>query len=114
MKVFDTKYTIVIDDLSFRAILGLLENERKEEQLVVVCAKIGYEDKKEYVDYAKVCDIIQNTIIEGKFKLIEDAIDEVESKLKESFPQMKALYLKIRKPEILKNALAGVEILRKY
>ena len=113
MKI-EGKYVIVIDDLSFKAILGLLENERKEEQLVVICAKIGYDDKENYVDYAVVCDMIQNIIINGKFKLIEDAIDELERALKNRFPQIKSLYLKIRKPEILKNALVGVEILRKY
>ncbi|WP_456489384.1 dihydroneopterin aldolase [Caminibacter pacificus] len=107
-------YKIVIEDLSFKAILGLLEKERNEEQLVVVCAQIEYEDKKNFIDYAKVCDIIQNTIIEEKFTLIEDAIDVLIEKLKNEFPQMKSIHLKIRKPEILKNALVGVETLRKF
>ena len=107
-------YTIVIEDLSFRAILGLLEKERHQEQLVVVNAKIDYLDKKEYIDYASVCEIIQNTIKDGEFLLIEDAIDEIENRLKKVFPQMKKLYLSIKKPEILKNALVGVEILRNY
>jgi dihydroneopterin aldolase len=108
------KYTILIEDLTFKAILGLLEKERKEEQLVVVCAQIEYEGKENFVDYAKVTDIIENTIKEGKFKLIEDAADEIEKKLLEKFPHIRELKLKIRKPEILKNALVGVEILRKY
>jgi len=107
-------FRIVIEDLSFQAIIGILENEREEEQLVVVNAKIEYEDKKNYIDYAKVCDMIQEIIINGKFKLIEDAIEVTESELKKTFPQMKSLYLSIKKPEILKNALVGVEILRKY
>ncbi len=107
-------YKIVIEELSFKAILGLLEKERNEEQLVVVDCKIEYEDKLNYVDYSKVCDVIQNMIIQNQYVLIEDAVDDIEKKLKEMFPQMRELYLKITKPEILKNALVGVEILRKY
>ena len=108
------KYTIVIEDLTFRAVLGILEKERKKEQPIVVNLKIEYENKKNYIDYAKVCNIVQKTIQYGKFLLIEDAIDEIEIKLKKEFKQIKELYLSIKKPEILKNALVGVEILRKY
>ncbi len=107
-------YTIVIEDLTFKAILGLLEEERSEEQLIVVNLKIEYEDKKNYIDYAKVCDIVQDTIQNGKFLLVEDAIDEIEKQLKKEFAQMRMFYLSVKKPEILKNALVGVEILRKF
>ena len=107
-------YTIVIEDLTFKAILGVLEEERSEEQLIVVNLKIEYEDKKNYIDYAKVCDIVQDTIQNGKFLLVEDAIDEIEKQLKKEFAQMRMLYLSVKKPEILKNALVGVEILRKF
>jgi len=107
-------YRILIEDLTFKAILGLLEKERNKKQIVIVNAKIDYDDKKNYIDYAKVCDLIVEIIQNGKFLLIEEAIDEVEKRLKINFPQMKSLYLHIKKPEILKNALVGVEILRKY
>ena len=107
-------YTILIEDLTFKAIIGILEKERNEEQIVVVNSKIDYEDKKNYIDYAKVCDIIVEIIQNRKFLLIEEAVDEVEKRLKMNFPQMKSLFLSIKKPEILKNALVGVEILRKY
>ena len=107
-------YTILIEDLTFKAIIGLLEQERNEEQIIVVNAKIGYEDKKNYIDYAKVTDLIVEIIKEGRFLLIEEAVDEIEKELKNRFSGMKTLYLSIKKPEILKNALVGVEILRKY
>ncbi len=107
-------YSIIIEDLTFKAILGLLEKERHQEQIVVVNVKIEYLNKKEYIDYAKVCDLIQQKIINGKYQLIEDAIDDIEEMLKQEFPQMKKLYLSVKKPEILKNALVGVEILRNY
>ncbi len=107
-------YTIVIEDLTFKAILGLLEKERNEEQLVVINAKIDYEDKDNFIDYAKVCDLMQSIVQEGRFKLVEEAADKIVTELEKNFPQMKKLYLNIKKPEILKNALVGVEILRKF
>jgi len=110
----DNRYKIVIEDLTFKAILGILKKERNEEQIIVVNVKIEYEDKNNYVDYAKVCELIQNQIINGKYKLIEDAIDDIEKLLIKKFTQIKSLYLSIKKPEILNNALVGVEILRKY
>jgi len=114
LRMENVGFRIVIEDLSFEAIIGILESERDNPQLVVVNAKIDYEDKNNYIDYAKVCDLIQEIIVNGKFKLIEDAIEIIENELKKTFPQMKRLYLSIKKPEILKNALVGVEILRKY
>jgi len=108
------KYKIIIEDLTFKAILGILEKERNEAQLVVVNVEIEYEDKKNYVDYAEVCSLIEKMIKENEYQLIEDAIDEIEKALKNKFPHIKMLYLSIKKPEILKNALVGVEVLRKY
>jgi dihydroneopterin aldolase len=108
------KFTVIIEELTFKAIIGILEEERINEQLVVVNCKIDYEGKENFINYAEVCDLIQNSIIENKFSLIEDAIEFIEKKLLEKYPHMKALYLQIKKPEILKNALVGVEILRKY
>jgi dihydroneopterin aldolase len=108
------KFTIIIEELTFKAIIGILEKERINEQLVVVNCKIDYEGKENFINYAEVCDLIQNSIIENKFRLLEDAIEFIEKKLLKKYPHIKTLYLQIKKPEILKNALVGVEILRKY
>jgi dihydroneopterin aldolase len=108
------KFTIIIEELTFKAIIGILEEERINEQLVVVNCKIDYENKENFINYADVCDLIKKTIIENKFFLIEDAIEIIEKKLLEKHPYIKKLFLQIKKPEILKNALVGVEILRKY
>ncbi len=107
-------YKILIEDLTFKAVIGILEKERYEEQPVVVNVEIEYAGKTNYIDYAKVCDMIAEIIQKGKFELIEDAADEIEKRLVEEFSQMKSLKLLIKKPEILKNALVGVEILRKF
>jgi len=107
-------FKILIENLEFEAIIGILPNEREKTQKVSVKCEIEYENKKNYIDYAKVCEIIEKLMVERKFLLIEDALEEIEETLKREFPQMKSLKLKIQKPEILRNALVGVEILRKY
>ena len=107
-------YRIIIENLEFEAIIGILSHERKETQKVLVNAEIEYEGKENFIDYAKVCEIIENLMKEKKFLLIEDALEAIECILSEKYPQIKSLKLKIQKPEILKNALVGVEILRKY
>jgi len=110
----ENRYKIIIEDLTFEAILGILEKERHQKQLVVVNVEIEYNDKKNYIDYAIVSELIVDLIQKKEFLLIEDAADEIEKELKNTFPQMKSLKLSIKKPEILKNALVGIEILRKY
>jgi dihydroneopterin aldolase len=110
----DKIYKISIENLEFEAIIGILPEEREKAQKVLVNLEIEYENKNEFIDYAEVCVLIENLIINKKFLLIEDALAAVEYELLSKYPQMKSLKLKIQKPEILRNALAGVEILRKY
>ena len=110
----DNRYKILIENLEFEAIIGILPEERKKTQKVLVNAEIEYENKEKYIDYAEVCNLIENLMKEKKFLLIEDALKLIENELSVKYPQMKSLKLKIQKPEILKNALVGVEILRKY
>jgi len=107
-------FRILIKNLEFEAIIGILPFEREKTQKIIVNAEIEYNDKTKYINYAEVCDFIEKYIIEKKFLLIEDALEEIAENLKQKYPQMKALKLQIKKPEILKNALVGVEILRKY
>ncbi|WP_456479694.1 dihydroneopterin aldolase [Nautilia sp.] len=107
-------YRILIENLEFEAIIGILPEEREKIQKVVVNAEIEYKNKNEFIDYAEVCSILEKLMIEKKFMLIEDALEAIEYTLIKKYPQMRSLKLKIQKPEILRNALVGVEILRKY
>ena len=113
MKI-ENNYKILIENLEFEAIIGILPEEREKTQKVMVNAEIEYENKNEFIDYAQVCDLIENLTKEKKFLLIEDALSDIETELLKKYPQIKSLKLKIQKPEILSNALVGVEILRKY
>jgi dihydroneopterin aldolase len=107
-------YKILIEDFSFYAILGMLEEERNQKQLIIIDCEIEYENKEKFINYAEVVDLMEKIIQNGKFELIEDALDKIEEELLKRYPHMKTLFLRIKKPEILKNALVGAEILRKY
>ncbi|MDR2100616.1 MAG: dihydroneopterin aldolase, partial [Campylobacteraceae bacterium] len=69
------KITLLIEKLEFEAIIGLLEHERQTPQRVEVWAKaeIKY-NKKSLIDYALLCNVIKNTIQDGKFFTVEEAL----------------------------------------
>ena len=107
-------YKIIIENLEFDAIIGILDFEREKPQKIIVNAIIEYENKENFVDYAKICEMIEQIIKEKKFLLLEEAHEEISKFLKIKFPQIKSINLTIKKPQILKNALVGVNILRKF
>jgi len=109
--------TISIQDLSFKAILGILEIERKLPQNIEVNCEISYRYEKEknnYIDYSKVANIIESTIKSEKFLLIEDAIEKLFPLLKDKFPQIQTLKITICKPDILPNCRVCVTDFRSY
>ena len=100
--------TIEIEDLTFNAIIGLLEFERTQEQKVIVNLKATYSYKDgKYIDYVEICNLIKSHIQESKFKLLEDALNSTAAKIMKNF-NIQKLYLKISKPDILKDALVSL------
>ena len=96
---------IEIEDLGFKAIIGVLDFERVKEQRVVVNLKVEYNYKdKEYINYVELCDLIKKNIKESKFELLEDAITSTANKILDKFTLIEKLYLKITKPDILDDA----------
>jgi len=107
--------TIFIKDLSFYAILGILEHERKETQKIVVNAKITYYYTSDYfINYAEVSKLIKSTIIKGKFELIEEALEKLLKKIKENFPKIDKIKLQISKPDILQGCEVGAKIKKNF
>jgi dihydroneopterin aldolase len=108
-------YKIEIQNLCFDAIIGILDFEREKEQKIIVTCKIKYPySKDEFINYAHVCELIQNDIKTSKYLLIENALENLEKLLLAHFPHIKALKLKISKPDILENCDVGVVISRNY
>ena len=100
-----------IDDLTFSCIIGILDFERIKEQKVVINISFEYffdSDGSNFIDYSKVALYVENTMIDEKFKLIEDAILFIRKGLKSSY-EMKNLKVKIAKPDIMPNCIVSVE-----
>ena len=99
---------IEIESLRFETIIGLLDFERVTPQEVVVDIAIEYDFTTAFIDYAEVSELTKEHIKKSQFLLIEDALSSLSKHLKESFPLIHTLYLKITKPSILSDCNVGV------
>jgi len=107
--------TIFIKDLSFYAVLGILEEERKKPQKIIVNAKITYYYTSAYfINYTEVSKLIKSTIIKGKFELIEEALEKLLKKIQENFPKIDKIKLQISKPDILQDCEVGAKIKKNF
>jgi 7,8-dihydroneopterin aldolase/epimerase/oxygenase len=100
---------IIIQDLTFETIVGILEKERHTPQRIVLHVKISYDYHDDnFVDYAKVSAFLESEMNQMGYFLLEDALIDLSQKLKVFYPQMSEIQLKIFKPDILPNAMVGV------
>lgn len=96
--------TIHIETLEFETIIGLLEFERFTPQRVIVDLEAEYSYKSgEFLNYADLSALIQETIHHNSFELLEDALLTLQKNISENYPQIEFLKLKITKPDILNN-----------
>jgi dihydroneopterin aldolase len=101
---------ILIENLTFETILGILEYERTTPQRIQIDCIIDYSyTENEFINYAEVAQIIQETMDTKKFELIETALETLSITLKNHFSLIQALSLTIRKPDILPNCTVGVQ-----
>lgn len=101
---------ILIENLTFDAIIGILAYERVTPQLVIIDCIIEYNYcENNFINYADVSNTIEKTVQDEKFYLIEEALELVSSTLKNSFPLINELDLTLRKPNILQNCTVGVQ-----
>ena len=100
---------IHIKDLRFDTIVGLLAHERLHAQAVCLHVKIAYDfDGTHFIDYAKVCELIQEDMQTQKYVLLEEALEGIYRKILSAYPKASKIFIKISKPTIIKNALVGV------
>jgi 7,8-dihydroneopterin aldolase/epimerase/oxygenase len=99
---------IEIEDLQFQTIIGILDFERVTPQNLIINLTIDYQYIDEFINYADVVNFIKEHVKKGEFLLIEDALNSLSSKLKEKFPLIKTLFLKITKPSILPDCKVSV------
>lgn len=105
---------IFIKNLEFFTIIGLLPHERKFPQRVIINATFTCKELSMQVDYAKAAVLIENSLKEGHFDTVENALMELEKRLKEKFPLVLKLKISLSKPDVLHNAHVGAQIERDY
>jgi 7,8-dihydroneopterin aldolase/epimerase/oxygenase len=99
---------IHIEELEFDTIIGILDFERVTPQKVIINLWIDYDYIDEFIDYAEVSSYLKEYIRKSEFLLIEDALSSVSKNLKEKFPLINRLYLKITKPSIMPDSRVSV------
>ncbi|WQW00595.1 FolB domain-containing protein [Helicobacter pylori] len=107
-----TKQAVHIHHLVFETILGILEFERLKPQKISVDLDLFYTElpDKAYLDYMEIQEIIQNTMREKQYLLIEDALKDLSQILKTHYKEITELYLKISKLEISPNSQVGASV----
>jgi dihydroneopterin aldolase len=102
--------TILIENLTFDTVIGILEHERTTPQRVQIDCTIDYSYTSTlFINYADVARMIEDTMKTEKFELIETALEVLGVTLKKHFPLIETLLLTIRKPDILQNCTVGVQ-----
>lgn len=102
--------TIRIEALSFDAIMGVFESERKKTQPIRIDVVLTYTYREgNYLNYAQIAQNIENFVIYEKFYLIEEALLRTREMLLQTYGDIQKLSLKITKPEALQNAVVSVE-----
>ncbi|EMH39544.1 dihydroneopterin aldolase [Helicobacter pylori GAM83Bi] len=106
------KQAVHIHHLVFETILGILEFERLKPQKISVDLDLFYTElpNKAYLDYMEIQEIIQNTMREKQYLLIEDALKDLSHVLKTRYKEISELFLKISKLEISPNSQVGASV----
>jgi dihydroneopterin aldolase len=101
---------ILIENLTFETIIGILDFERITPQKIEIDCIIDYiYTEAHFINYAEVVAHIETTIQREQFELIETALEVLSLSLKTLFPLITELSLTIRKPNILPNCTVGVQ-----
>ena len=99
---------IEISDLTFKCIIGILDFERIKKQRVILNISVEYGFSKDlFIDYSEISNLIKSVMKKEKFLFLEDAILHLENLLNNSY-QISNLYIKISKPNILKNRIVSL------
>ncbi|MCQ2930712.1 FolB domain-containing protein [Helicobacter pylori] len=107
-----TQQGVHVHNFVFETILGILEFERLKPQKISVNLDLFYTElpNKAYLDYMEIQEIIQNTMQEKQYLLIEDALKDLSHILKTRYKEITELYLKISKLEISPNSQVGASV----
>ncbi|MEY3002698.1 MAG: hypothetical protein RLZZ428_1073 [Pseudomonadota bacterium] len=101
--------TIHIESLTFETIIGLLDFEQEKPQRVIIDLQASYDySENQFIDYADMVLLIQNDLKEKRYQLLETALCELQGLLYSTYPNLKTLFLKISKPDILADCNVAI------
>lgn len=105
---------ILIKQLEFECIIGLLEKERHTPQRVILDISISLDEENMVVDYAKSATLVEKIYKKEKFFTVEESLLRVCATLKEKYPKIQGISIQILKPDIMKNCRVGAKYRIKY
>lgn len=112
--------SIIIDSLTFEACLGVHEWEHQIPQTLTCDIEMGTDlapaaatdDLNKTIDYAAVCLMIEQTIQQTHFKLLETAVEHLTTQIIEQYAvQWVTLYLR-KEDAIVNTRSVGVRMTR--
>ena len=106
--------TILIQNLCFKTIIGLLDFERKTPQRVIINAEFYVDDEMMVLNYADVAEMIEKTFTCKEFETVEESLHVTLSIIKKKYPFIKKSKMQIIKPDILQNCEVGARLEKKY
>ena len=103
--------TIHIEELEIVAIIGILHFERVQTQRVIVDVTLDYHySENQFISYVEIISIIETMIIDKEYRLLEDALSDIQKKILKNYSQISRLNIKISKPDIIKNANVALSL----
>ncbi len=104
---------IEIENLVFEAVIGILPFEREKPQRVEIDILIEYDYPckscdDDFIDYAKLVDIVKRDITDKKYLLLEDAIYGIKTAVGKRYLSINKIDISICKPDILPDCKVRV------
>jgi dihydroneopterin aldolase len=108
--------TIHIKALTFEAIIGILESERKKPQKVVIDIDMEYTFiDGDFINYAVVVQEVEERVKRSGYYLLEEAIIDIEKSIVDKYKKLlKSLHIEIKKPDILNNCIVSLSKVKNF
>ena len=108
--------SVGFEDLSVRCVVGVYAEERVARQQLGITVTMDYDPEDAVaqdsiagaVDYAAAATLVEQLAEEGRFHLLETLAAAIIRALREAFPQLERVDVRIRKPGAIAGARAAV------
>ena len=102
------KGTIGFENLGIECIIGCLEKERKQPQMIVIDIrlelKFGKDHISDTVDYDQVASQVQKLAQQGQFYLLETLASVIAEQVLRQFTKIESVWVKVKKLKAIKAA----------